>query len=64
MTVRNENATCEKDGRGKDPSVWTCLYALDAGDLDEMGKKYGGGREAEGFHYSLESRPSIILKRK
>ena len=40
------------------------MHALDAGNLEEMGKKYGKETEAEGFHYSLETSPSIILKRK
>ena len=51
---------------GKRPiCVEACpMRALDAGDLEEMRRKHGTGTEAEGFHYSLETRPSIILKRK
>ncbi len=36
------------------------LRALDAGPLDELKKKYGDIEEAEGFTYSLETKPSII----
>lgn len=38
------------------------VRALDAGPLDELKKKYGDGKEAEGFIYSEETRPSIIVK--
>jgi anaerobic dimethyl sulfoxide reductase subunit B len=56
----------ERMASGKRPiCVEACpMRALDAGDLEEMRKKYGKGTEAEGFHYSLETRPSIILRRK
>ena len=51
---------------GKRPiCVEACpMHALDAGDLAEMERRYGGGREADGFDYSLETGPSILLKRK
>jgi anaerobic dimethyl sulfoxide reductase subunit B len=56
----------ERIEEGKRPiCVEACpMHALDAGDLDEMGRKYEGGRDAEGFHYSSDTRPSIILKPK
>ena len=56
----------ERMEKGKRPiCVEACpMHALDAGDLEEMEIKYGRGREAEGFHYSPETRPSIILKGK
>ena len=38
------------------------VRALDAGPLDELKEKYGDGKEAEGFIYSLETKPSIIVK--
>jgi anaerobic dimethyl sulfoxide reductase subunit B (iron-sulfur subunit) len=38
------------------------VRALDAGPLDELRKKYGQGKEAEGFSYSEETMPSIIVK--
>lgn len=37
------------------------LYALDAGPLDELEKKYGAVREAEGFA-PAGTKPSIIFK--
>jgi len=40
------------------------MRALDAGPLEELVAKYGGGREAEGFVYSAELRPSVVLKPK
>ena len=38
------------------------VRALDAGPLDELKEKYGIGKDAEGFIYSLETKPSIIVK--
>jgi anaerobic dimethyl sulfoxide reductase subunit B (iron-sulfur subunit) len=60
------NFCADRLAQGKRPiCVEACpMHALDAGDLEEMGIKYGRGREAEGFHYSLETRPSVILKTK
>lgn len=50
----------------KDPiCVGACpLRALDAGPLDELKTQYGSVREAEGFVYSPEAKPSIVLKPK
>ena len=38
------------------------VSALDAGPLDEIKSKYGGGTEAVGFEYSYENRPCVVLK--
>ena len=40
------------------------MRALDAGPMEELIRRYGGGREAEGFLYSLKLEPSIVFKRK
>ncbi len=37
------------------------LRALDARPLDNLKARYGSGKEAEGFVYSLETKPSIIF---
>lgn len=39
-------------------------YALDAGPLDVLAAKYGDIKEAEGFVYSTDTRPSIVIKPK
>lgn len=51
---------------GKKPiCVMGCpTRAMDAGPLDELQRKYGQITEAEGFDYSIQTRPSIILKKK
>lgn len=36
------------------------LRALDSGPLEELKAKYGDGKEAEGFIYSSELKPSLI----
>ncbi len=56
----------DRVAQGKRPiCVEACpMHALDAGNLEEMRIKHGRDRKAEGFHYSLETRPSIILKAK
>ncbi|OGP62436.1 MAG: hypothetical protein A2169_07525 [Deltaproteobacteria bacterium RBG_13_47_9] len=40
------------------------MRALDAGPINELMKKYGGGRVAEGFFFSSKLEPSIIFKLK
>jgi anaerobic dimethyl sulfoxide reductase subunit B (iron-sulfur subunit) len=40
------------------------MRALDAGPMDELIAKYGDIKEAEGFVYSEENRPSVIFKPK
>ena len=40
------------------------MHALDAGPLDKLLKKYGQGTGAEGFAFSEEAHPSVLLKRK
>ena len=49
---------------GKDPAcVAACpLYALDAGPMDELIKKYGAVKEIQGFTCSAKTKPSIIFK--
>ena len=56
----------ERWAEGKEPiCVEACpSRALDAGPLDELKAKYGNIREAEGFIYSEETKPSIIFKPK
>ncbi|RJQ38123.1 MAG: 4Fe-4S dicluster domain-containing protein [Dehalococcoidia bacterium] len=49
--------------RQKPVCVDSCpTQALDAGHLDDLKVKYGEARDAEGFTYSEELRPSIIFK--
>ena len=40
------------------------MRALDAGPMEELIRKYGEGREAEGFCFSPKLEPSIIFKSK
>jgi anaerobic dimethyl sulfoxide reductase subunit B (iron-sulfur subunit) len=40
------------------------MRALDAGPMDELIRRCGGGREAEGFSYASKLEPSIVFKRK
>jgi anaerobic dimethyl sulfoxide reductase subunit B (iron-sulfur subunit) len=40
------------------------MRALDAGPIDEMVALYGDVKEAEGFTYSTELKPSIVFKPK
>ena len=40
------------------------MYALDAGPIDELRRKYGDIIEAEGFKYSKKFMPSVIFKPK
>jgi len=54
----------ERLNEGKSPiCVESCpMRAMDAGPLDELEKKYGTARDAEGFTYSSKHQPSIIFK--
>ncbi|MBI4333823.1 MAG: 4Fe-4S dicluster domain-containing protein [Chloroflexi bacterium] len=56
----------ERWAEGKKPvCVEGCpARALEAGSLDELRKKYGDGRQAEGFVYSEKLGPAIIFKPK
>lgn len=56
----------ERWGQGKKPvCVTSCpMQALDAGPLDELRAKYGGGTQAEGFEYHENLAPSITFKSK
>jgi anaerobic dimethyl sulfoxide reductase subunit B (iron-sulfur subunit) len=60
------NFCVERWGKGQKPiCVEACrTYALDAGPIDQLVNKYGDIREAEGFIYSTEACPSIVLKPK
>lgn len=51
---------------GKPPiCVAACpMRALDAGPLGELVAKYGEGKEGEGFMYSAEVKPSVVIKPK
>jgi anaerobic dimethyl sulfoxide reductase subunit B (iron-sulfur subunit) len=40
------------------------MRALDAGPIDELMRKYGGVRAAEGFSFSSKVEPSVIFKLK
>jgi anaerobic dimethyl sulfoxide reductase subunit B (iron-sulfur subunit) len=40
------------------------MMALDAGSMDRLKAKYGGMKEAAGFVYSAEARPSVMFKPK
>lgn len=40
------------------------MRALDSGPLEELKAKYGDAREAEGFAYSDELKPSVLFKPK
>ena len=51
---------------GKQPiCVAACpMRAMDAGDIESLKRKYGDAKEAEGFTYSDELKPSIVFKPK
>ena len=53
-------------GESKKPiCVGSCpTRALDVGPIDEMMAKYGEGREATGFAFDEELKPSVIFKPK
>jgi hypothetical protein len=40
------------------------MRALDAGPMEELMEKYGNVKEAAGFAYSQEIRPSVVMKNK
>jgi len=40
------------------------MRALDSGPLPELEKQYGSAKEAEGFTFSAECRPSVVFKPK
>lgn len=40
------------------------MRALDAGDMEALGRKYGKGRTASGVEYSEDTHPSIVIKSK
>lgn len=60
------NFCSERLDKGQQPiCVEACpMYALDAGSLDDLQKKYGFTVEAEGFSYSEKFKSSIIFKPK
>ena len=60
------NLCLDRLAEGKPPiCVAGCpMRALDAGPIEELMARYGDVREAEGFVYSKELKPSIIFKPK
>ncbi len=60
------NFCLDRMGQGKQPvCVDACpMHALDAAPLTELSRSYGDGKVADGFHFSYEATPSIVLKRK
>ena len=56
----------ERWQEGKKPvCVEACpMRALDAGPMEELMEKYGNVKEAAGFAYSQEIRPSVVMKNK
>ncbi len=60
------NLCTDRWTEGKKPvCVEACpMRALDAGPLDELKAKSGDVRDAEGFVYSREARPSVVFKLK
>ncbi len=60
------NLCLDRLEEGKQPiCIAGCpLRALDAGPLEELEERYGQERQAEGFVYSSETKPSIIFKPK
>jgi anaerobic dimethyl sulfoxide reductase subunit B (iron-sulfur subunit) len=40
------------------------MHALDVAPLNKLSRRYGHGNVADGFNFSNEAKPSIILKRK
>ena len=60
------NLCTDRLAEGKPPiCVAGCpMRALDAGPIEELITRYGDVREAEGFIYSSELKPSIIFKPK
>ncbi len=56
----------ERLRQGKKPiCVNACpMRALDAGPMEELTRRYGGGKEAQGFAYSSKLEPAILFKRK
>jgi anaerobic dimethyl sulfoxide reductase subunit B (iron-sulfur subunit) len=58
------NLCVDRLADGKKPiCVEACIMrALDAGPIDKLRAEYGDFREAEGFIYSTEVNPSIIIK--
>jgi anaerobic dimethyl sulfoxide reductase subunit B (iron-sulfur subunit) len=51
---------------GKKPSCIESCYvrALDSGTLQELEKKYGSNKTADGFSYSKRTKPAVVLKPK
>lgn len=60
------NLCVERWQKGQKPiCVEACrTYALDAGPIDELIAKYGDIKEGEGFIYSPQASPSVVLRSK
>jgi len=65
-TMQKCDLCLERWAEGKKPvCVSSCpMYALDAGPMDELIKKYGKGKEAVGFTYSAALSPAVIYQAK
>jgi len=64
--MRKCNYCMDRFAVGKVPvCVEACpVRALDAGSLDALEKKYGTGKEGEGFRYSKRTQPAVVMKGK
>jgi len=60
------NFCIDRVSQGKVPNcVEACpTRALDAGDFDELQKKYGSIQSADGFSYSKRTQPAVVFKPK
>jgi anaerobic dimethyl sulfoxide reductase subunit B (iron-sulfur subunit) len=64
--MRKCNYCLDRHNQGKMPNcIEACpTRALDAGPLRELEKRYGTGKEAEGFNYPLTTKPAVVIKPK
>lgn len=60
------NLCLDRLGQGKQPiCVDACpMHALDVAPLNKLSRRYGHGKVVDGFCFSREANPSIVLKRK
>lgn len=60
------NLCFDRLDHGKQPiCVDACpMHALEVAPLDELSRRHGRGEEIDGFNFSKEANPSILLKRK
>ncbi len=64
--MRKCNYCLDRFEQGKLPNcIEACpVRAMDAGPLENLEKKYGSTRDAEGFKYSKKTKPAVIIKPK